>query len=145
MRGAALAAGLLENACAPGSGDRLRLEILRTLVRDLKEELEILATLADGEAGTARIEAVEGALRAADVANLAACAVPELPYARAPQAAAATYLAAGAVRALAYLIEADTENSHECQAPYALKDIRGAAWRARLAVRQVDEFSGVAD
>ncbi len=146
LRGAALAAGLLENACAPGSGDPLRLEILRTLVRDLKEELELLAALADGEAGaSARIEAVEGALRAADVANLAACAVPELPYARAPQAAAATYLAAGAVRALTYLIEADTENSHECQAPYALKDIRGAAWRARLAVRQVDEFSGVAD
>src|SRR5829696_2558687 len=64
--------------CAAGSGDPLRLEVIRTLARDLKEELEALAALAEVETGASRIEAVEGALRAADVANLAACVVPEL-------------------------------------------------------------------
>src|SRR5918911_159614 len=38
--GAALAAELLENACAPGSEDSLRIEVVRTLARDLKVELE---------------------------------------------------------------------------------------------------------
>lgn len=140
LHGAALAAGLLENACAPGSGDPLRLEVVRMLARGLKEELETLAALADEETSTAQIEGVEGALRAADAANLAACAVPELLEGRAPEAAAAAYLAAGAIQALGSLIEADVENPHERQASYTLRDTRGAVWRARLAVRQVDEF-----
>jgi hypothetical protein len=140
LRGAALAAGLLENACTPGSGDPLQLKIVRVLARGLKEELENLAGLAAEETGAAQVEGVEGALRAADVANLAACAVPELLETRAPEAAAAAYLATGAIRALSSLIEADVEDSHERQVSYALKDARGAAWRARLATRQVDEF-----
>jgi len=139
-----LAAELLENACAPGSGDPLRLAVVRTLARDLKEELKTLAGLADGETGAAWIGAVEGALRAADVANLAACATPELLEARVPEAAAATHLAAGTVRALGLLIKAGIEDSHERQASYTLKDARGAMWRARLAARQVDEFLGEA-
>ncbi len=140
MRGAALAAGLLENACASGSGDPLRLEVVRVLARGLKEELETLAALTDEETGAARVEGVEGALRAADLANLAACAAPELLEARVPEAAAAVYLAAGAIRALGSLIEAEVEDPHERQAAYALKDARGAGWRARLATRQIDEF-----
>ena len=142
LRSAALAAELLENACAPGSGDPPRLEVLRTLARDLKEELKALAASANGETGAERIEAVEGALRAADVANLAACAASELLEARLPEAAAATHLAAGAARALGLLIQADVEGSHERRASYALRDARGAAWRARLAARQVDAFLG---
>ncbi len=142
LRSAALAAELLENACAPGSGDPLRLEVVRSLTRDLQGELEVLVTLADGETGMARIEEVEGALRAADVANLAACAAPELIEARAREAAAAAHLAAGAARALGVLTEASTGDSHGHQAPYALRDARGATWRARLAARQVDEFLG---
>ncbi len=110
------------------------------LARGLKEELEVLAALANEETVAAQIEGVEGALRAADVANLAACAVPALLEARSPEAAAAAYLAAGATRALGHLIEADVGDPHERQASYALKDARGAVWRARLAVRQVNEF-----
>jgi hypothetical protein len=140
--GAALAAELLENACAPGSEDSLRIEVVRTLARDLKVELETLAALADGETGAPQVEVVEGALRAADVANLAACAVPEFPEACLPEAAAAAHLAAGAARALGAFAETSTEDSRECHAPYALRDIRGAVWRARLATRQVDEFLG---
>src|SRR5215210_654468 len=135
LRGAALAAGLLKSACVPGAGDPLRLEVIRTLAWELAEELEALAVLTDDEAIT-----VEGALRAADVANLAACTVPELLEAGAPRAAAAAYLAAGAVRALGVLAEAgvgDARGEHEQN---ILRDARGAAWRARLAVRQVDEF-----
>ena len=140
LRGAALAAELLENACAPGLRDPLRLEVVRTLARDLKKELEALATLTDEETGAARFEEVEGALRAADVANLAACTLPELLKTSVPEAAAAAHLAAGAARALGILAETSAEDAREYHAQNALKDARSAMWRARLAARQVDEF-----
>jgi hypothetical protein len=128
-----MAAGLLENACAPGLDDSLRLEVLRTLARDLAEELEALAVMANAEIG-----AVEGALRAADLSNLAACAVPDLSEVRATEAAAATYLAAGAARALCALVGTGVENEEYTRNVHG--DIRNANWRAQLAVRQVDEF-----
>ena len=142
LRSAALAAELLENACAPGSGDALRLEVVRMLARDLKEELEALTTLVNGETSAARVEGVEGALRAADAANLAACTVPELLEGRVLEAAAAAHLAAGAARALGVLVETNAGDAHEYHTPYALKDARSAVWRAHLAARQVDEFLG---
>ena len=117
----------------------MRLEIIRTLARDLAEELEALSAL-DDEA-----VAVEGALRAADLANLAACTAPELLEAGAPRAAAAAYLAAGSVRALGALAGAGNTRGE----PYGeheqnlFIDVRGAVWRAQLAVRQVDEFMEV--
>ena len=43
LRSAAMAAGRLESACAPGAGGPLRLEIIRALARDLAEELEAMA------------------------------------------------------------------------------------------------------
>ena len=138
LRGAAMAARLLEQACAPGSGDPLRLEIVRALTRDLAEELEALAVLDDAAA------TVEGALRAADVANLAACTAPELLETAAMQAAAAAYLAAGAVQALGVLTDTtvgnDQEEPHVEYGQNLSKDTRGAVWRAQLAVYQVDEF-----
>ena len=136
LRGAVLAAELLERACAPGSGDPLRLEVVRGLARDLAEEIKTLASVTLSEIG-----AVEGALRAADVANLAACVVPELLEARAMEAAASTHLAAGAARALCVLVEA-AAGCEDDLAAYSLKDARGAAWRAQLAARQVDESLG---
>jgi hypothetical protein len=115
------------------------------LARDLKEELEALATLADEETSAAGVvEGVEGALRAADVANLAACTVPELLEAHVLEAAAAAHLASGAARALGALVEIGAGDTHEYHTSYALKDARSAVWRARLAVRQVDEFLGKA-
>jgi hypothetical protein len=129
----------LEAACAPESGDPLRLEVVRTLARDLGEELEALAVLDDDATAT-----VEGALRAADVANLAACTAPELLETAASRAAAAAYLAAGAVRALGIIADAGVGDAHEePNGEYKQnlsKDARGAVWRAQLAVRQVDEF-----
>jgi hypothetical protein len=110
------------------------------LARDLKKELEALATLTNGETGAARFEEVEGALRAADVANLAACTLPELLKTSVPEAAAAVHLAAGAARALGTLAETGAEDAHEYHAQNAFKDARSAMWRARLAARQVDEF-----
>lgn len=135
LRGAAMAAGLLESASAPGSGDSLRLEVIRALARDLAEELEALVAIAAG-----REAAVEGALRVADLANLAASAVPELPEARAKEAVASTHLAAGAARALCVLAGGGLRDGQGEHARNILGDIRGAGWRARLAVRQVDEF-----
>jgi hypothetical protein len=117
----------------------LRLEVVRTLARDLAEELEALSALDDDVTAT-----VEGALRAADVANLAACTAPELLETATTRAAAAAYLAAGAVRALGILADAGVGNAHEePNGEYEQKlskDARGAVWRAQLAVRQVDEF-----
>jgi hypothetical protein len=136
LRVAALAAELLQGACKPGAGDPSRLEIVRTLARDLTEELEILAAMAD------RPGVVEGALRAADVANLAACTAPELLQAGALEAAAAAHLAAGAARAICALAGASFVDAQGEYAQNALKDVRGAVWRARLAARQVDEFLG---
>jgi len=117
----------------------LQLEVVRWLARDLAEELGDLAVLADGGTDPARMAVIEGALRAADTANLAACSVPKLSGERVSRAAAATYLAAGATRALSALIDAGPQDTRSPQAPYALRDARGATWRARLAARQVDE------
>lgn len=135
LRGAALAAGLLETSFAQGSGSPLRLDVLRTLARDLRVELEALAELADRETAV-----VEGALRAADVANLAASALPELPESRAPEVAASAHLAAGAARALHALAEANAARVPGDRGHSTLKDARGVAWRARLAARQADDF-----
>ena len=133
LRGAAMAAGLLEAACTPGTGDSLRLEVVCTLARDLAEELEALAVMAEAETSL-----VEGALRAADVANLAACTLPDLPEPRVSEAAAAVYLAAGAARALCTLAGAAEESSEHRQNVFG--DTRSASWRAQFAMRQVDEF-----
>ena len=137
LRGAALAAGLLEEAwdlSGPGL-PHLRAGVTRELARDLRSELEALAgTALDFSLTDAR---VEGALRAADVANLAAASLAELPKANVRKAAASAHLAAGAARALCALIgDADTG---EGRADYVLKDARSAAWRAGLAARQTDE------
>ena len=118
----------------------MRLEVVRTLAQDLKMELEALTALANAGTGTAWAEEVEGALRAADVANLAACTVPVLLKPGVREAAAAAHLAAGAARALGALVEAEETQGYHAQ--NALKDARGAAWRARLAARQVDELLG---
>lgn len=141
LHGAALAAGLLENACAPGPDDALRREVVRELARDLKGELEVLAAQAEEATSAAGIEVVEGALRAADVANLAASALQELSRARTLEAAVATHLAAGAARALSALAGTAAKDLPDTEhARNALKDVRGAAWRARLASGQVDEL-----
>src|SRR5215212_2728136 len=62
LRGAVLAAEMLEEAVAPGSGNPLRLEVVRGLARDLTEELEFLLVLPADE-----LTAIEGALKTADV------------------------------------------------------------------------------
>ena len=137
LRGAALAAKLLEDTCAQGPGDHLRLGVVRMLAQDLRVEIEALADLADRETA-----AVEGALRAADVANLAASALAELSGAQAPEVAASAHLAAGAARALHALAEATAARMPGERSLSAPADARGVAWRARLAARQVDESLG---
>ncbi|CAN5308851.1 hypothetical protein BH24ACT19_BH24ACT19_13180 [soil metagenome] len=134
LRGAALAAKLLEDTCTRGPSDPPRLDVVRMLARDLRVEIEVLADLADRETAV-----VEGAPRAADVANLAASALAELSGARVPEAAASAHLAAGAARALHTLAEAGVARMSGKRGQSALGDARGVAWRARLAARQVDE------
>ena len=136
LRGAALAAGLLDEAWSLPEPDPPRAGVTRELTQSLRAELEALAAAVDGPLATDVW--VEGALRAADVASLAAASLDELPEKHARTAAAATHLAAGAARALCALAgEAGPEGEY---AEYVLKDARSAAWRAGLAARQADEF-----
>ncbi len=113
----------------------MRFEVVRTLARDLKRELETLPVLADEE----EMGVVEGALRAADVANLAASSLAELSREGATKAVAAAHLAAGAARALHALAEGMHARGEDHEA-HALRDARSAGWRARLVAHQVDEF-----
>lgn len=134
---AALAAELLAEAWSlPGSDDAsLRAGVTRELARGLRTELKAFAGAPDGP--SAPDTAVEGALRAADVANLAAASLAELPEPNARKAAAAAHLSAGAARALSALA-GDAQTGGK-RAEYVLKDVRSAAWRAGLAARQADE------
>jgi hypothetical protein len=91
----ALAAGLLVDACRPHAENSLRLEVVKDLALDLARRLEILA----GE-DFAADSLVEAALACADLATLAACNLPAIPYGERSIATTAVHLASGATRAL---------------------------------------------
>lgn len=134
----ALAAELLKDSCdsALESQRSLHFEAVRDAALDLGRHLEALAD--SGEAVPVNLLA-EGALRCADLSNLAACAIPELPAEAVPAAVAAAHLSAGAARALQPLVEAASGEMEEDRTGYALRDARNAAWRANLVVQQVEE------
>ena len=136
-----LAAGLLEASWRTAPGDTLRAGVVRELAQSLGNELEAIVGHA-GDAAPADA-LVEAALRAADVANLAASSLADLSGESAAEAVAAAHLAAGAARALVALAEAGASDLDGDRAEYVLKDARSAAWRARFAVRLTDEFMGV--
>lgn len=115
----------------------LQLEVVRYLALDLKRQLSALARAAGENAPVDYL--VEAALRCADLATLAACNLSELPAERVPRAAAAAHLAAGTVRALRSPLEAASRGLDGDRAEYVARDALGAAWRADLAARQLDE------
>jgi len=131
----ALAAGLLVEACRTAPHGSPSLGVVRDLALDLERKLEALSR--PDEDPQPPDSLVEAALACADLATLAACNLPGLPEDGEPLAAAAVHLAAGAARALAELVEARTLDA--AHAENALRDARGALWRADLAVRQTDE------
>jgi hypothetical protein len=133
------AAGLLEEACraTPESANSLRLGVVRDLAQDTGRQLDVLA-----REDAAPDVLTEAALRCADLANLSACNVRELPPDAAPLAAAAARLAAGAVRALRPLIETCSANLDEEHAGNLLRDVRAATWRAEFADRVIDDSLG---
>ena len=129
------AAGLLEAACSRSldQSSLPRISLVRDLANDIKEQLEALARFtAPGPDLLA-----EAALRSADLANLAACNLDGLPAAEAARAAASVHLATGAIRALQLLTEAEDFPEPSVA---TLRDVRGAGWRADLAIRQVEEL-----
>jgi hypothetical protein len=138
----ARAANLLEEACrqATGSANAPQLEVVRELALDIQRQLGALAGLAREEV-TPDILA-EAALCCADLANLAACNTPDLPPDRAPHAAEAARLAAGAVEALGPMIEAGSGDPGTEHAGNLLRDVRSAVWRAGFATRLVEGSSG---
>lgn len=124
------------------SRSSFQLEVVRDAALDLQRQLEVLAGFGEGDAISVDLLA-ESALRCADVANLAACAVPELPEEAVPAAISATHLAVEAIRALYPLIEELAgELQEEAHAEYVLRDARGAMWRADLVIRQLEAASG---
>jgi len=141
MSAGARAAELLEEACRPseGSANSLHLEVVRDLALDIRRQLGALAGLA--LEGAAPDVLAEAALRCADLANLAACNASKLPPEEAPQAFSAARLAAGAVRDLRSLVEADSRDPDGEHMENVLRDVRSAAWRAEFAARQVGGFA----
>ena len=136
LHAAALAAGLLKEAWSTRSeAASPRAGVTRDLALDLRVDLEVLAGGHDNSSSVDAI--VEGALRAADLANLGAASLPDLPETDARRAAAAVHLAAGAARSLCALVGKAGVGVERTE--YALKDARSAAWRAGLAARQADE------
>ena len=129
-----LAAELLVEACEAGDG--LHLQTVRGLAEDLGRRLR--RPVGAGETDSL----VEAALACADLATLAVCNIAALPgpQGRKP-AVAATHLAAGAARALAALGEAEIGDRGDAYAGNASRDLRGAGWKADLAVRQLGEAS----
>ena len=137
----ALSASLLSEACELDLESRssLQLEVVRDLAEDLKIQLGTLAHTNTGDHETANL-LVEAALRCADLANLAACNLPELSEATASRAAASVHLAAGAAQALGFLAENEATRLDETRPDNVQRDARGARWRTDLATRQVEEF-----
>lgn len=125
------AAELLVEAC--GAGDDLHAGTVRGLAGDLRRGLHALSGV--GTTGSL----VETALACADLATLAACNVADLPDGSEPSVVAATYLAAGAARALAALAEAEIGTPEDAYAENSLRDLRSAVWKADLAVKQLGE------
>lgn len=139
-----LAAGMLGRACGERPADSederlgLYLDSAGGLARGLGAELAALSEriFANGASGSDSAALVSGALRAADLATLAACTVTELPSGSPARlrVTAATHLAAAAARSLTLERRAlGQPGDHET------RDLRGAEWRASLAVRQVEE------
>jgi hypothetical protein len=138
----ARAANLLETACrsAARSANAPQLEVVRVLALDIGRQLDALDGLAREDV-TPDVLA-EAALCCADLANLAACNAPDLPPDRAPHAAEAARLAAGAVEALGPMIEAGSGDPGTEHTGNLLRDVRSAAWRAGFATRLVEGSSG---
>ena len=132
----ALAAALLVEFCQTVP-DHPSLGIVRDLAFDLERRLEALdrPSAADPDPTD---DAVEAALACGDLATLAACNRSALPKEGEPLAVAAVHLAAGAARALVVLVEAQARELDGAYAQNALRDARGARWRADFAVRQVE-------
>ena len=134
----ARAAELLEVACwsALEPANSLQLEVVRDLAADIRRQLDALAGLAREDAAPDIL--AEAALRCADLANLAACNASKLPPERAPRALVAARLAAGAVRDLRSLVEADNGEPDGEHMENVLRDVRSATWRAEFAGRLAD-------
>lgn len=109
------------------------LETVREAALDLENQLDAL-TRSGGDDSLPPALLAEGAQRCADLANLAACALPSMPAAQTAPTVAAVHLAAGTVRAFVALVR----DFSAADAGYAVQDARGAEWRAGLAVRQVE-------
>ena len=150
LSGALEAARALERACrhsreAQDSERRLYLGTVADLARSLGDDLNSLAQPTNASSSAALVNStlvntalVSAALRAADLATLAACALPELPP-HSPEyhrVAASAHAASGAARSLALEHRALGASNEE---DYAAYDLRGAEWRASLAARQTDE------
>ena len=140
----ALAAGILVEACEAGPEyvNPLQTDTIREAALDLRDQFEALSNVLAHSGGDGLLPPAllaEGAVRCADLANLAACSVPALPGERSTFAVATVHLAAGTARAFEALVRDSTSSDGT---DYAFRDARGAGWRAGLAVRQVEGPGG---
>ena len=122
---------LLEEACRPAPPNAARIEVVRGLALYLGRRLAALFELGDAAPDVL----AEAAICCADLANLAACIVTDLPPEAAPRATEAALLAAAAVEALGPMVEADIAELEAEHAENLLRDARSARWRAGFAAR----------
>ena len=126
---------LLEGACrsAQGAPKAPQIEVVRELALDLGRQLDALSVLAREDATPDVL--TEAAISCADLANLAACNVPDLPLDAALRVTEAARLAAYAAGALAPIVESGSGNLDVRHAENLLRDVRSAGWRATFAAR----------
>jgi hypothetical protein len=125
------AATLLEEACRSAPQNAARIEVVRGLALDLRQQLAALSELGDAAPDVL----AEAAICCADLANLAACNAPDLPPDAAPRANEAALLAAEAVETLGSMLEARSAGLEAEHAENLLRDARSARWRAGFAAR----------
>lgn len=143
LQTAALAAATLEGACRgySASPDEERLGLYLQSVGELAGDIRRdLSSLSQRPEVTAEA-LVSAALRGADLATLAACALPELPpdspvYLRVE---ASARLASAATRSL--VLEHGALELEVASRGYESRDLRGAEWRADLAARQIEDMT----
>lgn len=127
---------------APDSDGYVKAEVVRDLATDLGGQLGALTDSLESQPGPpVRLDClVEAALACADLATLAVCNLEDLSPEGTREASRAARDAASAVRDLSAEIEAGAARRPAGDhAENALRDARGALWRAEIAARQAGE------
>lgn len=150
------AATTLQRACAaggpgaPGSSNSLQLHSLQLhIVSELSGQLGYELERSLEVSAPEHLKLVEALQRAADLANLAACAVPSLTGETSGRSVAgaleAAREAATAAERLGELAQVALDGLKDPLRENTRRDITGAGWKAGFALRQAEELASAED